>query len=65
MSHLKKSERERLKHLKEYLEGWDFKVEPWFTIPEEDARILLRAIEQYDKSLERRKLRRLRRKEGK
>jgi len=65
MSHLKKSERERLKHLKEYLEGWDFKVEPWFTIPEEDARILLRAIEQYDKSLERRKLRRLRRMEGK
>lgn len=65
MSHLKKSERERLKHLKEYLEGWDFKVEPWFTIPEEDARIILRAIEQYDKSLERRKLRRLRRMEGK
>ena len=65
MPHLKKSERERLNHLKEYLEGWDFKVEPWFTIPEEDARIILRAIDQYEKSLDRRKRLRLKQMEKK
>lgn len=52
MGHIKQNERERLKHLKEYLEGWDFEVEPWFTIPEEDAKIILRAIDQYEKGLD-------------
>ena len=61
MGHIKQHERERLKHLKEYLEGWDFKVEPWFTIPEEDAKIIIRAIDQYEKSLDRRKRQQLRR----
>ena len=60
-----RDQRKRLNVLKAYLEGWDFEVEPWFTIPEEDARILLRAIEQYEKSLERRKRLRLKQMEKK
>ena len=50
-----RDQRKRLNVLKTYLEGWDFEVEPWFTIPEEDAKIIIRAIDQYEKSLDRKK----------
>ena len=65
MAHLNRKDRKRLEILKTWLSGWDFKVEPWFTIPEEDAKIILRAIDQYEKSLERRKRLRLKQMEKK
>ena len=41
----------RIHHLKEYLDGWDWNMEPWFVIPEKDAKVLSKVIEMYESTL--------------
>lgn len=55
---MKRAEKQRLILLKEYIDGWNWELEPWFTLPKEDGEALSKALEQYFKALEcRQKLR--------
>lgn len=43
-----RDQRKRLNILKAYLEGWDWNLEPWFVLNEEDGKVLARVIGQHE-----------------
>lgn len=43
-----RDQRKRLNVLKAYLEGWDWNLEPWFVLNEEDGKVLARVIGQHE-----------------
>lgn len=42
---MRQIEKHRLKLLKEYLDGWNWELEPWFTLPKEDGVALSKALD--------------------
>ena len=59
-----REQRKRLNTLKAYLDGWDWSLEPWFVINEEDGKSLAKVIGQHEALLVSRAAARKRKQEG-
>ena len=44
---MRRDEIDRLHSIKDYLDGWDWSVVPWYEISEKDARVLKKVIDMY------------------